>query len=199
MTYYLYLFAASDSHIDFITENPDALWNFMEGSKCCLAAPRPQKGILGKFFEGKEEEVTTLIEQPIDWPTGQVDMLGPEISDLNIELYHRILSGGDKFVTGAGSLFQTWMVRVDGVSVDIGKKGENFAFFSDQVSELTELMAEVDEKRVIHQYCLWLRAMGNSNVPDIIEIDRLTKEFADLAAKLREVQKAGNGIIWVRT
>ena len=198
MTYYLYLFAASDSHIDFITENPDALWNFMEGSKCCLPAPKPEKGFLAKVFSG-EDEPTSLVEVPIDWPTGQVEMLGPEISDLNIELYHRILCGGDVFVVGAGSLFQTWMVRVNGVSVDIGKKGENFAFYSDQVSELSALMSSVDEERVLYQYCLWLKAMGKPHDNIDQEVERLTKEFADLAAQLSKVEKAGNGIIWVRT
>jgi len=199
MADYLYIFAAADSHIKFISENPDALWNFMEGSKCCLPEPRPEKGFLGNLFGSGEEEVTTLIKAPSGWPTGQVDMLGPEISNHNVELYHRILCGGDVFVSGAGALFQTWLVRENGVAIDIGKNGENFAFTSDQVSHLRELVSRVDESRVMYQYCLWLRKIGKFEVPSDKEVVRLTKEFKDLAVNLAEVEQAGKGIIWVKT
>ena len=143
--------------------------------------------------------VATLVKSPGDWPTNQVEMLGPEISDLDIELYHRILCGGDVFVVGAGSIFQTWMVRVNGSSVDIGKKGENFAFFSDQVTELIEIMSEVNEQRVLHQYSLWLeeKRMADRDLEETAS--RLTQEFADLTANLREVEKSGKGLIWVRS
>ena len=86
-----------------------------------------------------------------------------------------------------------------GSSVDIGKKGENFAFFSDQVTELIEIMSEVNEQRVLHQYSLWLeeKRMADRDLEETAS--RLTQEFADLTANLREVEKSGKGLIWVRS
>jgi len=176
MADYLYIFAASDSHIEFICENPSALWNFMEGSKCCLPAPQPAKNFLKKIFE--EETVATL---------------------LTVELYHRILCGGDKFVFGGGALFQTWLVRENGAAIDIDGKGDNFAFTSEHIPELKYLTSLVDESRVMYQYCLWLRKEGRQDIPSDNEIVELTKEFKDLTMRLQEVEEEGKGLIWVRT
>jgi|GEM_PF-2875576 len=195
---YLYIFAASDSHIEFICENPSALWNFMEGSKCCLPAPQPAKSFLQKIFE-EEETVATLIETPEEWPKEHAEVLGPEISNLTIELYHRILCGGDKFVFGGGALFQTWLVRENGAAIDIDGKGDNFAFTSDKIPELKHLASLVDESRVMYQYCLWLRKEGRQRVPSDEEISKLMKEFKDFATQLQKVEEEGKGLIWIRT
>jgi len=48
MNYYLHLFAASDSQIDFITAHPNTLWNFMEGSMYYL--PSPEKDFSPKIL-----------------------------------------------------------------------------------------------------------------------------------------------------
>ena len=198
MPYYFYLFAASNSHIEFISRYPDALWNFAEGSKCCLTESTSEQGFLQKLFDGGEA-AATLVRAPEDWPTEPVKMIGPEVNTRTVELYHRLLCGGDVFVSGAGSLFQTWLIRENGVAIDIGGKGENFAFTSNLIPELKELVLEVDESRVMYQYCLWLRKQGRTNIPSDEELENFTRDFAKLGSELQKVEDEGKGLIWIKT
>lgn len=195
MDNYLYLFSASNEQIDFISKQPHSLWNLLEGSPCSILDPT-KGGNNAKLANGYKKTISDEI--PKDWPHEALTPLGPEINDFTIEIYHRILCGGDVYVEGAGSLFQTWLVRDKGSAIDIGGRGKHFAFSGELVSELKWLLSFVDHKRVDEQYRAWLKEKGDKHVPTLGEIVGITKEFTDLYTELLSVVNEGNGLIWIK-
>ena len=92
-------------------------------------------------------------------------MIGPEINHRNVDLYHLILNGAADFVTGSGSIFQTWLETASNrthAAIDITGDNEHFAFHSGQLPELAELLSSVDAESVRSRYTQWLRANGNA-------------------------------------
>ena len=195
MANYLCNFSAPDPHIEFLASNPEALWNYIDGQK--PDPPTPEKtGIFKKLFGGAGGPMSTT-EIPNDWPTEEARMIGPEINHRNVDLYHRILNGGEHFVSGAGTIFQTWLAPRNHDAVDIGRDGENFAFASELVPDLQRLLSRVDPIRVNEQYSAWLKKEGKEHIPWTEECELFAKEFLELSQELQAIIEAGNGIIWV--
>jgi hypothetical protein len=195
MANYLCIFPAPDSHINFLTKNPDSLWNYVEGQK-----PEPQlpqkEGFLKRLFGGSKDP-SAAAAIPDDWPFEEAEMIGPEINHRNVDLYHRILNGGEEFVSGAGTIFQTWLAPRNHAAIDIGGCGENFAFTSDLIPDLQSLASLVDPSRVTEQYSAWLRKQSKEQVPTFEECEEIAKEFSDLSKELQTVVASQMGIIWI--
>ena len=195
MANYLYILAAPDSHIDFLANHPETLLNYVDGRQPDPPVPK-KRGIFQMLFGGASVPSTTTAI-PQDWPTEEAKMIGPEVNARNVGLYHRILNGGEEFVTGAGTIFQTWLDPRNHAAINIDGRGENFAFTSGLIPELHRLTSLVDTGRVKDQYSAWLRKEGDDHVPDIEECEEFAREFADLSEKLRSVAAAQLGIIWI--
>ena len=195
MANYLCIFSAPDPHIRFLAANPEALWNYVDGQR--PDPPTPKKPvILDKLF-GRSSGPAPTTEIPHDWPTDEARMIGQEINHRNVDLYHRILNGGEEFVSGAGTIFQTWLTPRDHGAIAIGGDGETFAFTSEIIPSLQQLVSCVDPVRVNEQYLAWLQKEGKNHVPGAEECEEFAKEFADLSQELQAVVAAGNGIIWI--
>lgn len=124
-------------------------------------------------------------------------MIGPEINHRNVDLYHRILNGGEEFVSGAGTIFQTWHTPRNHGALNIGGDGENFAFTSELIPPLQRLVSRVDPIRVNEQYSAWLKKEGKDHVPGSEECEYFVKQFADLSQELQAIVAAGYGIMWI--
>jgi hypothetical protein len=195
MANYLYILAAPDSHIEFLANYPDTLLSYVDGRQPNPPAPR-KRGIFQRLFGGANIPSTTAAI-PQDWPIQEAGLIGPEINHRNVSLYHQILNGGEELVTGAGTIFQTWLDPLNHAAINIDGHGENFAFTSDLIPELLRLTALVDTSRVRDQYSAWLRKKGDDHVPGVEECEIMAKEFADFSDELRSVVAAQMGIIWV--
>lgn len=193
MANYFCIFSASDPHIRFLADNPEALWNYVDGQR--PDPPMPKKpGMLKKLF-GRASGPAPIAEIPNDWPTEEARMIGPEINHRNVDLYHRILNGGEEFVSGVGTIFQTWLTPRNHGAIAIG--GENFAFTSEFIPLLQRLVSLVDPVRVNEQYSAWLKKDDKDHVPGGEECEGFVKEFADLSQELQAIVAAGNGIVWI--
>lgn len=124
-------------------------------------------------------------------------MFGPEINHRNVDLYHRILNGGEEFVSGAGAIFQTWLSFQNHGAIAIGEHGETFAFTSEIIPSLQQLVSQVDRVRVEEQYSAWLKIEGKSHIPSAEECEEFSKEFSNLSLELQAIAESGNGIIWI--
>jgi hypothetical protein len=195
MANYLCIFSAPDPHIMFLAANPEALWNYVDGQR--PEPPTPKRpGLFDKLF-GRSSGPAPTTEIPNDWPPKEARMIGPEINHRNVYLYHRILNGGEEFVSGAGTIFQTWLTPRNHGAITIGGNGETFAFTSEIIPSLQQLVSRVDPVRVNQQYSSWLKKKGQKHVPRTDECEEFAKEFTELSQELQAVVAAGNGIVWI--
>ncbi len=195
MANYFGIISAPDSHIEFLVGAPETLLPYLEGQE--VEPPEPKKvGLLKKLFGGANDNQQKA-EVPSDWPTEEPEMIGPEINHRNVDLYHRFLNGSENFVSGSGSIFQTWLTPREHDAIEIGPDRESFAFRSDLVPDLQRLVSNVDLIRVTEQYSTWLKKEGKDYEPDSEECGLILDEFAQFSQSLQEVVEAGHGIIWI--
>ncbi len=127
-------------------------------------------------------------------------MIGPEINHRNADLFHLILNGTQDFVTGSGSIFQTWLQSANDrthSAIDLTGDNEHFAFYSKQLPDLAALTAAVDINAVIARFTQWLRSNGDDYTPSDVECDTMAKEFAAFTAGIQEAISKSHGLIWV--
>ncbi len=200
MANYLCVFSAPDVHINFIAENPESLYAYVEGHLPDLNLPTPPKKTLWQRLTGKVPSSETPSELPVDWPTREASMFGPEINHLNVDLYHLILNGTTDFVTGSGSIFQTWLqTPYDNThsAIDLTGDNENFAFRSNQLPELLSLLSSIEPDKVRECYTQWLSSVGDDYVPSSSECSDIAIEISEFTSAIREAVNKSHGLIWI--
>jgi len=200
MANYLCVFPASDSHIDFITENPDTLYSYIDGQQPTIVATPSPKPILWQQLTGTVPASNATPEIPSDWPESEPTMIGPEINHRNVDLYHLILNETTEFVTGSGSIFQTWLetpsIRTHS-AIDVTGDNEHFAFHSDQLPALLDLLSIIDTIKVMLSFTQWLRVGGDGYTPTEEECDEIASEFKQFADSIRDAISKSQGLIWI--
>ncbi|MCG9738070.1 hypothetical protein L1D32_07875 [Shewanella insulae] len=195
MASYLCAFTAPDEHINFLLNNPDHLFSYVEGELPEL--PKVKQSLLERLF-GRPTQLSNRI--PKNWPSSEVEMIGPVIHHRNVDLHHWILNGQQEFVSGSGTIFQTWLMNkqeADHAALDIGGDNENFAFLSSQIPELFDLVKKVNEKQVREVFSAWFKFNGKNEIPTNHECEEITNEYQMFAMKLAEGIESGKGLIWI--
>jgi len=197
---YLCVFPVSDSHIDFIVENPDTLYAYVDGQSPTITSAPPAKPTLWQRLTGNTPEPKATSEIPANWPDSEATMIGPEINHRNVDLFHLILNGTTDFVTGSGSIFQAWLEPQSDrtqASIDVTGDNEHFAFHSDQLPALLELTSSVDVERATTCFIQWLRANGDDYTPSEDECDEMVSEFVQFGDSIRAAISKSQGLIWI--
>lgn len=194
MANYLCILPAPDSHIEFIHKYPRSISAYLDGQRPDLKQPAP-KPTFWQRLTGQLPNAPAPPETPDDWPTSECTLVGGVANHRNVDLFHRILNGTDEFVTGAGTLFQTWLESGDTrkhTAIDLTHANEDFAFKSAQVGELAQLLSQVSLDDVRDGFTHWLRQQGEAgDVSDeeCVEILDEFKQFADTASEAARYSK----------
>lgn len=196
MANYLCIFAAPDSHIDFIRDNPDSLWAYVEGQYPEISTLPPKRS-LWQRLTGATPPARPQPVIPDDWPGNEPTMIGPEINHRNVDLYHLILNGTADFVGGSGSIFQTWLTNKKHSAIDLTGDNQHFAFKSDQIPSLVDLLSKVDAAAVKSRFTEWLRSKGETYDPSDEECEEMAQEFKSFAQSAQEVVNNSHGLIWI--
>lgn len=195
MANYLCVFSAPDEHINFIKKYPEVLFNYVEGEPPVFDPPK-KPGFLLRLIGAKQPEAEEP-KIPIDWPVKEVEMYGPEVNHRNVDLFHIFLNGSTEHVTGAGTFYQTWLTTKHDTAIDLTNVNENFAFYSDDIPELLELVKKIDRDRIQQACSLWTGSSQGKWEPDEDDCDLLMEEFSDFIQGLETAVKDNNGIIWI--
>ncbi|MEM9420659.1 MAG: hypothetical protein AAGA25_16650 [Planctomycetota bacterium] len=199
MANYLTLFTAPDSHIDFMKEHPSTLFAYVDGQmpEFQLELPKPT---LWQKITGQKPAEEPSPSVPADWPSSPADLFTGEINHRNTDLYHLILNGTQDFVKGSGSIFQTWHEPpASSIHSAINLTGEDFAFRSDQVSSLAELLSKVDFDIVKSRYSQWLESKDELYDIPSDEIDEMLEDFTGIDGVVREALEKQWGLVWIGT
>ncbi len=200
MTNYLCVFPASDLDIDFLVGNPETFYAYIEGERPTIVEIPPPKPTLWQRLTGNIPKSKAPPEIPIDWPKSEPVIIGPEINHRNVDLYHLILNGTTEFVTGSGSIFQTWLENFSErthSAIDLTGDNDHFAFHSDQLPDLLDLISSVDAEKVMSCFLQWLQANGDGYTPSQEECDEIANEFKHFADCTREAISKSYGLIWI--
>lgn len=214
MADYFRVFAAPDSHIEFLSQHPDSVFDYVEGQPPKPRAVTPKQQVKPskptfwqRLFGGSPKPPspapqptapTPELVPPDDWPSEELTEIGPaECIHRNVDLYHLILNGTSKFVEGSGSIFQTWLTNDQHSAVNI-IHGEVFAFKSHQIPELLRLVSGVTVELVQSRFTQWLRDTGDKDyTPGLEESEEFAVEFRKFGEALQEAVKQSHGLIWV--
>lgn len=196
MADYLVIFAAPNSHIEFIKSNPDSLWSYVDGERPQISPTPPKRG-LWQRLTGTTPSCEGLSQIPEDWPEEAPTMIGPEINHRNVDLYHLILNGTTEFVEGSGSIFQSWLTNDRHSAIDLTGDHEHFAFKANQISSLVELLSKVDADAVKSRFRQWLRSKGDDYEPRDDECEEMLRELNSLTKAAREAVNKSQGLIWI--
>lgn len=191
MANYLCIFSAPNEHIAFLMQHPETTYNYylgdppeFEESSASLVS-----NLLQKLF-GSNTNTPPSPAVPDDWPTEEREIFGPEVNHRNVDLFHCILNNTNESVSGSGSLFQTWFSPTHSA---IELDGESFAFKSEQLPELLDLVKAVTPESV-QKSC----PLSSQNYePDLEEAQMIVDEFQHFAQSLEKTIQQGHGIIWV--
>ncbi|MEM1109211.1 MAG: hypothetical protein AAGH99_11045 [Planctomycetota bacterium] len=199
MANYFSLFTAPDSHIDFVQKYPFSLFAYVDGQKPEFQLEPSKLTLWQKITRQKPiEELSPTA--PSDWPNSPANLFTGEINHRNTDLYHLILNGTQDFVTGSGSIFQTWHEPpASSIHSAIDLTGEDFAFRSDQVPALVGLLSKVDFDTVKFRYCQWLESKDEIYDIPSEEIDAMLEDFAGMDVIVREAMEKRWGLIWIGT
>lgn len=200
MADYLYIFPADDSHIDFMVENPETLWSYIDGQYPAISETLLPAPTLWQRLTGNVPKPKATLEVPSNWPDSEPTAIGPEINHRNVDLYHLILNGTTEFVTGGGSIFQTWLEAWKNrthSAIDITGDFEHFAFYSNQLPILLDVILSVDTEKVMVCFNQWLRAKGEDYTPSKKECEEIANEFAQFANSTRKAISEAEGLIWI--
>lgn len=188
---------APDSHIEFIHQYPQSLSAYLEGEQPDIQQPAP-KPTLWQRLTGQSAEAPAPVETPDDWPASECILVGEVINHRNVDLFHRILNGTDEFVTGAGSLFQTWLEAGDTcrhTAIDLTHGNEDFALMSSQVGDLTQLLSKVSLDDVRDGFTHWLRQQGETYDVSDAECVDILEEFQRFAETAAEAVRQSHGLM----
>lgn len=197
MASYFCIFPVPDSHIDFIHAHPRSYPAYIDGELPDLSEPAATP-TLWQRLTGRLPDTPAAARTPDGWPTSECTLICGNANHRNVDLYHRILNGTDEFVTGSGSLFQTWLESGDTrrhSAIDLTHANEDFAFKSDQVPELVDLLASVDLARVRAAFTEWLRQRGETYDLSDDECVEILDDFKRFAAIAREAVLQSNGLV----
>ena len=188
MASYLNLFSLPDHHIDYLQKNSAALFEYMEGEVVYQKGESKFKSIYSRVF--KSEPVIT------DFPTEPIDTFNPEINHRNIELYHFILNGTTEYVSGAGSIFQTWLIIDDHSAIKIDKSNDHFAFKNETVPSLLKIVESLTDSTIKCRYCEWFSKNFPQHPPTEIELTDLCDGFVTFKDGLADAVNKQLGILW---
>jgi hypothetical protein len=71
MANYLCIFAAPDSHIEFIKRNPESLYAYLEGSPPVASAEPPKRPVCGNGSSARRLLLPTLSSRAVGRPSNQ--------------------------------------------------------------------------------------------------------------------------------
>lgn len=169
---YFCVFAAPDSHIEFLTQHPSTIFEYAEGqppeppqATTPKRTAKPKPTFWQRLFGTSPMPTSSPPPEPVpmaelvppdDWPSERPPEIGPaECTHGNVDLYHLILNGTTEFVKGSGSFFQTWLTNDQHSAIIINV--EAFAFKSHQIPELLQLVSGVTVELVQSRFTQWLR------------------------------------------
>jgi hypothetical protein len=172
------------------------LWAYVDGKRPQISTTPPKRS-LWQRLTGTTPATNPPPVVPDDWPENEPAMIGPEINHRNVDLYHLILNGTADFVDGSGSIFQTWLTNRRHSAIDLTGDNEHFAFKSDQISSLVDLLSKVDAGAVKSRFTEWLRSNGDRYNPSDDECEEMAQEFRFFAQAAQEVVDNSQGLIWI--
>ncbi|MCG9732077.1 hypothetical protein L1D44_20010 [Shewanella sp. Isolate13] len=193
----LNVFSLPNEHIQFLKHNPQTMQDYLLGqapSEQTFASAKSQPLLVQfvRLLTGSKKPVL-----PLDWPSVEVEMIGPDVNHRNVDLYHYILNNTEARVRGAGSLFQTWLDINQHDAIKMDAEGESFAFKSRSLPELSTLLSQLDEQTIRDRFNAWLLEHNPDYIPQESEyLDIITgwKRFNVGVAKAIEQHW---GLIWV--
>jgi hypothetical protein len=200
MANYLCIIPALDSHIEFIHTHPQALSAYLDGEQPDLKESPPKPSLWQKLT-GRLPEATPPPETPDGWPTSECMLVGDAVNHRNVDLFHRILNGTDKLVTGGGTLFQTWLESGDAPkhsAIDLTRASEDFAFMSDQVAEIAEQLSRIDLDMVRTGFQQWLTQQGKTYEVSDDECVDILDEFKRFADSAKEAVQQSKGLMVIK-
>lgn len=184
MANYFLTIGASNACIAFIRKHPDSLEQFVAGTT--PESPEEHLTISGR---------TKTLSVPADWPTEQAE-LGTDINHRNIDLYHWILNGTSDFVSGPGSIFQTWLTTRH-AAIDLTGDNDSFAFEAEHLAPLAQLFSAVSKEAVAARFLQWHRHRGKTSNLSEHEIQAVWNDFCFVGQQVSECAQNGLGLIWI--
>ncbi|ABV88747.1 hypothetical protein [Shewanella pealeana] len=186
-----------DEHIQFLKHEPQTLQDYLLGqipTVQTFAAAKPQPLLVQfvRLLSGAKKP--TL---PLDWPSTEMEMIGPDVNHRNVDLYHYILNNTEARVKGAGSLFQTWLDINNHDAIKMDADNESFAFQSLMLPELSALLARLDEQTVRDRFNAWLLEHNPDYLPREDEYLEMTQGWQGFYTKVSEAERQGFGLLWV--
>lgn len=186
-----------DEHIQFLKHEPQTLQDYLLGqipTVQTFAAAKPQPLLVQfvRLLSGAKKP--TL---PLDWPSTEVEMIGPDVNHRNVDLYHYILNNTEARVKGAGSLFQTWLDINNHDAIKMDADNESFAFQSLMLPELSALLARLDEQTVRDRFNAWLLEHNPDYLPREDEYLEMTQGWQRFYTKVNEAESSGFGLLWI--
>ncbi|GIU05744.1 MULTISPECIES: hypothetical protein [unclassified Shewanella] len=186
-----------DEHIQFLKQQPQTLQDYLLGQvpteqMFTAAKPQPLLVQLVRFLTGAKKP-----SLPLDWPSIEVEMIGPNVNHRNVDLYHFILNNTEERVKGAGSLFQTWLDINNHDAIKMDADNESFAFRSQTLVELADLLKKLDEQTVKDRFNAWLLEHNPDYFPNEDEYLEMIQGWQRFSAKVSEAKGNGLGLLWV--
>ncbi|GIU45533.1 hypothetical protein TUM4438_19230 [Shewanella sairae] len=191
------VFALPDEHIQFLQLYPLSIEAYLLGkqpSANLLKAPAKQawRLRLARLINGKKSQ-----QIPVSWPSASVEMIGPNVSHRNVDIYHYILNNTENRVKGAGSLFQTWIDINDHDAIKMAADGESFAFKSHDLCSLQPLLTALNAQTIRSRFDAWLLIHNPDYVPQESEYQEITSGIATFSRKVTEAIDKKLGLMWV--
>ncbi|WP_299804101.1 hypothetical protein [uncultured Shewanella sp.] len=186
-----------DKHIQFLKHEPHTLQDYLLGqvpTEQTFTAAKPQP-LLVQFVRFLTWAKKPSL--PLDWPSTEVEMIGPDVNHRNVDLYHYILNNTEERVKGAGSLFQTWLDINNHDAIKMDADNESFAFHSQALPELSTLLAKLDEQTVRDRFNAWLLEHNPDYFPKEDEYLEMFQGWQRFSAKVSEAKSNGLGLLWV--
>lgn len=170
-----------DSHIEFLSEHPEAFRPYMEGKE-----PEVRRSLLDKIL-GRE----VGLDLPDNWPQNELEGFSPEVNHRQIKFFHYLLNGTKDRVDHAGCVFQTWFApRANSIAIAID--GENFALKSNFIQDLKELIQNISEEALLSRY---KQVTGDTGIEES-QRDFLAGVFKEISSACDRALEKGAGLMW---
>lgn len=187
MALYLSLFSLPDSHIDYLKANPHDVCDYLHGELTQVEKKSFR-------FRSPYSRLSSTAAMP-PFPTQPLDSFNPLITHRDVELHHFILNGSAEYVSGAGSIFQTWVSHTHS-AIPMDRSRENFAFKHEKVPELLNIVAHLSDDDIRSRYIEWFSLEHPDFNPHESEIRLKIEEFETFKQGLEEAATNKLGLIW---
>lgn len=189
MASYFTIFSLPDHHIDYLKQNEDEIFEYMDGELVCRKTTQKLKRLIFKALN--------LTHKNIDFPTQPVETFNPDINHKSVPAFHFILNGTTDFILGAGTIFQTWLSTDTHSAINMDNMNENFAFKSEMIPDLLKIVNQLTDSKIKSRYCEWFSVNYPEHTPCDIELSELCADFVTFRNGLKHAVQNKLGIMWV--